>query len=218
MLKISLSVKKNSTKTSNKIIIIKQHYSYNSRKNYTFKTFPYFSWRFNKNNVNFISIDVSKLKDNDKNKLKTTLDLENLTTYYGAIIENNDVLRKIYLKDIETNDNEKIMQMLAYYGVLENSKEYLNDYNYKMGVEALNNGLIYSANSYLKSVDKDYKDVNELLKDKRFFLLNKYHYDYPDNIRKMTFQYLPNDKIYHDSFVGEEYNQKAYVKNDIILS
>lgn len=168
------------------------------------------------NNVNFISIDVSKLKDNDKNKLKTTLDLENLTTYYGAIIENNDVLRKIYLKDIETNDNEKIMQMLAYYGVLENSKEYLNDYNYKMGVEALNNGLIYSANSYLKSVDKDYKDVNELLKDKRFFLLNKYHYDYPDNIRKMTFQYLPNDKIYHDSFVGEEYNQKAYVKNDII--
>ena len=32
----------------------------------------------------------------------------------------------------------------------------------------------------------------------------------------MTFQYLPNDKIYHDSFVGEEYNQKAYVKNDII--
>ena len=54
VLKISLSVKKNSTKTSNKIIIIKQHYSYNSRKNYTFKTFPYFSWRFNKNNVNFI--------------------------------------------------------------------------------------------------------------------------------------------------------------------
>ena len=54
VLKISLSVKKNSTKTSNKIIIIKQHYSYNSRKNYTFKTFPYFSWHFNKNNVNFI--------------------------------------------------------------------------------------------------------------------------------------------------------------------
>ena len=168
------------------------------------------------NDVDYVSININELKDKDIEYVKNALGINKFSEYCGAVVENQKTIKKIYLREIDKFDEERIKALLAEYDLIDNSKEFYNEYYYQRAKKALDQGFIGSAKSYLSVVDKDYKDTKDLLNDKRFFLLNEYHYDYSDGIRTMTFQYLSTDKIFFDSFVGQESNQKAYVINDTI--
>lgn len=160
----------------------------------------------------FESDEFKELLDTDLKEqgiTYTTIDLTNATyeeleyitlklnapnedfNYYIVAINGSENL--FYL---DYSSFDKTMFTFANNGLLNDNQGILNEYYYKLGKEALEEGLLYTAKKNLEKID--YKDSKELLKDKRFLLMHEWKYNYSDkyHINSITAQY--ND--YNDSF------------------
>ena len=142
--------------------------------------------------VSYTTIDITNTSYDDIEYIKEKLHLSSSEfNVYIAVIKGSENLIMI-----NYNDFDRTMFFFANKGLLKDSTLILNEYYYKLGKKALDDGLLYTAKYNLEKID--YKDSKELLKDKRFLLMYDWEYDYSDryNVNSISAHY--ND--YSDSF------------------
>ncbi len=117
--------------------------------------------------VSYTTIDVTNATSEDLEYIKEKLNLSSgeFDLYIAAIKGSEN------LALINYNDYDRTFFLLANENLLKDSALILNDYYYKLGKEALDNGFLGEAKRNLDNC-LGYLDTNELLSDKRFLLLD----------------------------------------------
>lgn len=173
--------------------------------------------------INYNVINLDNVSNEDIEYMYDKLNLKNYRTENG-VLEFNDVLLvavkdynpqadfspKLLISkyDIKENYEETKLQIkyeFAQKDLLNNNEEIKKEYNYSLGKKALDEGYLNVANRYLKNL-KGYKDVDDLLKDKRFNLLKGYEFRSDD--AKFSFSMQIIEEFDTNSL---EYVDKLYI-------
>lgn len=126
--------------------------------------------------VVYTTIDITNASYDDLEYIKEKLNItrDEFDVYIAAIRGSEN------LSLINYNDYDRTMFLLANKQLLKDSELILNDHYYKIGKEALEKGILGEAKDNFEKC-KGYLDTDEILKYKRFYLVdNDFEYDYND--------------------------------------
>lgn len=154
--------------------------------------------------VTYTTIDITNASYDDLEYFKEKLHLssDKFNVYIAAIKGSEN------LTLINYEDYDRTKFLLANKNLLKDSALILNEYYYKLGKEALNNGFLGEAKRNFDNC-LEYLDTKELLNDKRFLLLDS---DYGYRIENISmngynlifsFEYeggYDNDRLYVSKF------------------
>lgn len=128
--------------------------------------------------ITYTTIDLTNASYDDIEYIKEKLNLSNGEfDVYIAVIKGSENLIMI-----NYNDYDRTMFFFANKGLLKDSTLILNEYYYKLGKEALDNGFLGEAKRNFDNC-LEYLDTKELLNDKRFLLLDS---DYGHRIENIS--------------------------------
>ena len=123
-------------------------------------------------------------------------------TLYLEVLKNSEDITGICESEA---DRDTIMYYFAREGLLNDNQLVLNEYHYNLGVAALERGNLGAAKEHLEQV-VDYKDEDEILSDKRFYLVDhEFEYqNYPEGSINMTGRNIHITFKYH---AGSDYTE-----------
>lgn len=151
--------------------------------------------------ITYTTIDITNASYEDLEYIKEKLHLssDEFNVYIAAIRGSEN------LSIISYQSYDKTMFLLANENLLKDSTLILNDYYYKLGKEALDNGLLGEAKRNFDNC-LDYLDTKELLNDKRFLLLDS---DYGYRIENISM--YGYNLIFTFSYSGGYNSDRLYI-------
>lgn len=113
---------------------------------------------------NTIDITNASYEDLEHIKLKLNVSSEDFNYYIVAISGSENLFF------IDYSSIDRTMFIFANKGLLKDNQGVLNEYHYNLGKQAFENGNLGAAKDHLEKV-VDYKDEQEILSNKRFYLV-----------------------------------------------
>lgn len=134
--------------------------------------------------ITYTTIDLTNAtyEELEHIKLKFNISSDDFNYYIVAIRGSEN----LFFLDYSSID--RTMLLFANNGLLKDNQGVLNEYHYNLGKQALENGNLGAAKDHLEKV-VNYKDEKELLKDKRFYLVES-EYEYTNGNEGLSGRHL----------------------------
>ena len=141
--------------------------------------------------ITYTTIDLTNAtyEELEHIKLKFNISSEDFNYYIVATRGSEN----LFFLDYSSID--RAMFTFANNGLLKNNQEILNEYHYNLGKQAFENGNLGAAKDHLEKV-VDYKDEQEILSNKRFYLV-EHEFEYTNGNEGLSGRHIDVSLKYH---------------------